>query len=115
MAITDDFRVIIVYYDESTGRLKLRYSDGPVDASSPTAAVTWIDSSIEFPEYVGNYVSMTLDSNDGIHISAYDGAEADLSYMFIPSYDSTTLNHVTVDSSFSVGLWTQIQVVGRRR
>ncbi|MFO7780870.1 MAG: hypothetical protein R6W94_04525, partial [Spirochaetia bacterium] len=111
MAVTDDFRVIIVYYDESAGRLKLRYSDGPVDGSSPTGAVTWIDSPITFPEYVGNYVSMTLDSNDGIHLSAYDGAEADLSYMFIDAYDSTTLNHVTVDSSFSVGLWTRIEVL----
>ncbi len=109
-AVTSDYRVIVIYYDETAGRLKLRYTDAAVDASTPLAAVTWTDSAITFPNYIGNYVSMTLDSVNGIHIAAYDAGNSDLAYMYISAYDSSTLNKVTVDAAFAVGNWTKIKV-----
>lgn len=109
-AVSSDYRVIIVYYDETDGRLKMRYSTSIVDASTPTAAVAWTNSAIVFPEYVGNYVSITLDSLNGIHISAYDTSDSDLSYMYVNAYNSATLKKVTVDAAFSVGNWTKIKV-----
>lgn len=109
-AVTSDFRVVIVYFDEADGRLKLRYSTGPVDGSAPTAAVAWTSSTVVFPEYVGNYVSLALDGANGIHIAAYDASDADLAYFYLPTFNSTDLYHATVDAAFAVGSWTQIKV-----
>lgn len=108
--VTSDNRVVIVYFDETAGQLKLRYSNAAVDGSSPTAAVAWTTSSVTFPDYIGNYVSMTLDSANGIHIAAFDSSDSDLTYMYLPTYNSTNLSVVTVDAAFSVGNWTQIKV-----
>lgn len=109
-AVTSDSRVVVVYYDQTVGRLQMRYSNAPVDGSAPTAGVTWVDSSITFPEYVGTDVSIAVDSNDGIHISSYDSGNSDLNYMYIDAYDSPTLYEVTVDAAFSVGTWSQIKI-----
>jgi len=109
-AVTSTNRVIIVYYDEAESRLKLIYSNTSVDGSSPTTDPGWTTSTINFPSYVGNYVSITLDSSDGIHIAAFDASESDLVYMYIPAYNSPDLYKVTVDQAFSVGYWTQIKV-----
>lgn len=108
--VTSDNRVVIVYFDETAGQLKLRYSNAAVDGSSPTAAVAWTTSSVTFPDYVGNYVSMQIDSDGGIHIAALDTADSDLSYMYLAAYNSTTLKHVTVDAANSVGNWTQLKI-----
>jgi hypothetical protein len=108
--VTSAGRIVIVYYDESAGCLKMRYSTNTVDCSDPTAAINFTDSSITFPAYVGNYVSMTLDSSGGIHIAALDSSDSDLMYMYIPSYNSTSLTKVKVDAAFSVGNWTQIKI-----
>lgn len=107
---TNGYRVVIVYYDNVDGRLKMRYSTNLLTAASPTATVAWTDSAIVFPEYVGNYVSMQIDSNGGIHIAALDTADSDLSYMYLTAYNSTTLKHVTVDAANSVGNWTQLKI-----
>lgn len=108
--VTSDNRVVIVYFDEIAGQLKLRYSNAGVDGSSPTTNPGWTTSSVTFPDYIGNYVSMTLDSANGIHIAAFDSSDSDLSYMYLPAYNSTNLSVVTVDAAFSVGNWTQIKV-----
>lgn len=116
MAVTSDNHVIIIYYDENNSRLKMKYSTNPVTGSNPTAAVAWTDSSVVFPEYVGNYVSMALDSKDGIHISAFDAGDSDLSYIYVPSYNAANNEKevYTVDQAGAVGNWTQIKVDTRQ-
>lgn len=109
--VTSDNRVVIVYYDENDGRLKMSYSSGAVDGSAPTTAISWVNSSVAFPDYVGNYVSMDIDSSNGLHISAYYAADGDLVYLYLPAYNSTSLEQVTVDAAFSVGYWTKIKVL----
>ena len=110
MAVTSDNHVVIVYYDEDESKLKLIYSTNAVDCSSPTANVAWTTSSVSFPSYAGTYVSMTVDSSDGIHIAAFDASDADLKYFYLPSYDSTDLTSLTVDAAGSVGHWTGIAI-----
>jgi hypothetical protein len=106
------YRVVVVYYSESNGRLYLRYSNNLLDCANPTDPVAWTTSLVEFPAYVGNYVSMKIDSLGGIHISALDTSDSDLAYFYLPAYNSPSaaLKHVTVDASFSVGNWTQIKL-----
>jgi hypothetical protein len=106
------YRVVMVYYNESDGRLYLRYSNNLLDCAKPTDPVAWTTSPVVFPAYVGNYVSMKIDSLGGIHISALDTSDSDLAYFYLPAYNSSSaaLKHVTVDASFSVGNWTQIKL-----
>lgn len=110
MGVTNDYRVIIVSYNEELSRLEMYYSEDPVLCNAPTASISWTKSSIVFPDYVGNYVSMALDDNNGIHISAFDAGDSDMVYMYIPSYNSTDMTLSRVDQAFSVGNWTQIKV-----
>ena len=110
MAVTSDNHVVIVYYDEDESKLKLIYSTNAVDGSSPTTTVAWTASSVEFPSYAGTYVSMAIDSSNGIHIAAFDASDADLKYFYLPSYSSTSLTNTTVDAAGSVGHWTGIAI-----
>ena len=110
--VTSDNHVVLVYFDEAAGRLKLKYSNAPVDGSNPTGTVSWTSSGVTFPEYTGTYVSMDIDSHNGIHIAAFDSNDGDLKYFYLPSYGSSNsdLKSMTVDAAFSVGQWTQIKV-----
>lgn len=110
MKVTSDYHIILVYYDETSSSLKLRYSTNPVTGNSPTTAIAWTENTVTFPEYVGNYVSLDLDSDDGLHMSAFDATDGNLVYMYLPSYSSTSLTKVTVDQASSVGNWTQIKL-----
>ena len=110
IGVLSDGRVVVVYFDESVGKLKLRYSNAPVTGDDPTAVVAWTDSSAEFPNYVGQYVSMDIDSSNGIHIAAFDSSNGDLKYFYLDSYTSTELKTALVDAAFSVGQWTQVKV-----
>lgn len=110
MAVTSDNHVIIVWYSNADSKLKMKYSTNAVTGTNPTDAVAWTESTVNFPQYVGNYVSMALDSSDRIHIAAFDANDSDLKYMYLPSYSSTSLSTMTVDQSGSVGNWTQVKV-----
>ena len=112
LGVTSDNRVVLVYFDEAEGRLKLKYSAAIVDGSNPTGIVSWTSSGVTFPEYTGTYVSMDIDSHNGIHIAAFDSNDGDLKYFYLPSYGSSNsdLKSMTVDAAFSVGQWTQIKV-----
>lgn len=109
MGVTDSNYVVIAYYDETTSKIVLKYSDSAVTGSNPTNEITWNTSSISFPSYVGQYLSMTVDG-DSVHIAAFDAYDSNLVYMYIPSYNGTEIQKVTVDQSSSVGQWTQIKV-----
>ncbi|MBB5219108.1 hypothetical protein DYE49_11250 [Treponema rectale] len=110
LGITSDNIAVIVYYDVNDARLKLRYSKEAVDGNTVRYAGGWNDAAVEFPEYVGTDVSMTIDSNDGIHIAAFDAGDSDLVYMYLPSCGSNSLKTVRVDQYGSVGNWTCIRV-----
>ena len=102
---------VVSIYDEDAGLLKMRYSSAAVTGDNPTTNVAWTNSTVVFPEDVGNYVSMVIDSDDGIHMAAFD-SDADLVYMYMLSYSSGQESLVTIraDQAFSVGNWTKIKV-----
>ena len=108
--VTSDNHVVVVYYDEFAGKLKLKYSTNTVIGINSNNDVPFTESSIDFPDYVGNYVSMAIDENNGIHISAFDAGDSDLAYFYIPRYNGSEMKHVTVDQASAVGNWTQIKL-----
>ena len=110
MKVTSDYHIILIWYSEEDSCLKMRYSTNPITGDTPTTEIGWSESTVKFPNYVGNYVSLDLDSQNGLHISAFDAGDSNLVYMYLPSYSSTDLTAVTVDQASSVGNWTQIKV-----
>lgn len=108
--VTSDNHVVVVYYDEFAGKLKLKYSNSAVIGINSNNDVPFTEASIDFPDYVGNYVSMAIDENNGIHISAFDAGDSDLAYFYIPRYNGSEMKHVTVDQASAVGNWTQIKL-----
>jgi hypothetical protein len=110
MAVSSKNTVVFAYYDETDGRLKLRYSKTPVTGANPTAAISWSDSPVALPDYVGMYVSLVMDGNDGLHIAAFDAVDSDLKYIYIPDYAAAAYTAVTVDQYGAVGNWTQIKL-----
>ena len=112
LAVTSNNIVVIVYYDMNDSCLKLKYSNGAIDGSNTNPAITWNNAAVTFPSYVGTDVSLAIDSNNGIHIAAFDANDADLVYMYMPSYNSSTLKVCRVDQASSVGNWTRIALKG---
>lgn len=122
MGRTDAGVVVIAYYDESTGRLNLTYSDNgagtptAVDGSDPDGGVTFATPFAVPDTFIGSYVSMHVQTDgnagtpDPIHIAAHDSAGADLAYIRFSSITDTTPSVVTVDANLSVGIWTDINV-----
>ena len=109
-AVTIDNRVIIIYYDETASRLKLRYSATELKGETPAADIAWVDSSILFPVNVGMYVSMISDAN-ALHISANDSNSGDLMYIIVPDYTKTDFRAVAVDKYGTTGNWTDIKLL----
>lgn len=109
MGVTSDNYVIMLWYNANTGKLQMAKSKRVVDGANAIKGITWVEQQINFPLYVGHYVSMEIDSSDNIHIAAFDENAADLTYMYL-SKNSTELKYVTVDQAFNVGKWTQVKV-----
>jgi hypothetical protein len=112
MAVTNDKRVIVAYYDEALGKLRLKYSTNSGIDGWTTSGITFTENSaVALPSYVGMYVSMTLDPGNGIHIAALDATDGDLKYIYLPAYNSASCAVVTVDQYGAVGNWTDIKLL----
>lgn len=102
-------RAVYVYYDFSQGRLRLMYSS-VLDGNPETAVTFEENTSITLPDYFGQYVSMTTDTEGGIHIAGFDSNGSDLKYVYLTSYDADDYTEMTVDAAGSVGNWTSIKI-----
>jgi hypothetical protein len=114
MGVTSGNIVIIAYYDESLGKLQIKYSAAAVTGDKPNAVITWNDfgGNSMLPEYTGAYVSMAIDSANGIHLAVFDAVDSDLKYIYIPAITQANYYAVTVDQYGSLGNWTQIRLNG---
>ena len=124
MGLTDDGVIVIVYYNEATGRLNLVYSattsggsvPQPLDGANPSTAVNFSAPTVLPDLFVGSYVSVAIESDgsgatsDPIHVAAHDSSGADLAYIRFDDYTDTNPDVVTVDANLSVGIWTDIAV-----
>ncbi|MCL2479903.1 MAG: hypothetical protein FWF22_10395, partial [Treponema sp.] len=96
--VTPDNRVVFAYFDESSGKLKLGYSNNVIDGNSPEAAQPFtMNTAINdlLPDNFGMYVSMVVDGN-AVHIAAMDSSDGDLRYLYIPNYSGTDFTSVIV-------------------
>ncbi len=108
--VTSDNHVVFVYYDFAQGRLRLMYSNATVNGNPETAVSFTENTLITLPDYVGQYVSMAIDSSNGIHIAAFDQNDSDLKYMYLTAYNADSYTEMIVDAAGSVGNWTNIKI-----
>lgn len=113
-SVTDPtHRVAIAYFNEANSSLVLRWVENPVDAQGRlnAAAADWQELIVE-PEgsFAGTHVSITHDGTD-LYLAYYDSASADLKMSRISGDDWDTIETVVVDAHFSVGTWTNIQII----
>ena len=96
--------VVIVWYDGSDLMYTYRY--GPkddTDCSSNGVNDKWAKPQTIF-EGFGQYCTIKVDAQKGIHIAAYDRGGADLYYCYMPGYDKyANRKSALVDSYSQVG------------
>ncbi len=107
LGVTSDGHAVIVYYDKN-GNLRLVHSDEPVDGA--ITGTTFSATAVQFTPYIGQYVSMAIDSSNHIHIAAFDANKSTLRYIYLDSYSDIKPDEYIVDASTSVGKWTQIKI-----
>ncbi len=115
-----DGTAVLAWYDELNGQLAFSYNSSINSGYSTLDAGTtewqsnaWYvtDSSIR----AGWYVSMAVDTDDGVHLAYYSPSGADLYYSYIkePKSDKLATRTVMVDSYQQVGTYCTIDV-GRK-
>ena len=75
--------------------------------ASSGLSTTWVTETVDSDGDVGEYTSIALDSSDNVHISYFDGSNADLKYATNKSGSWVT---ETVDSYGGVGTYTSIAI-----
>lgn len=124
LGVTSDNVVVIVWYDGTA--LKLSYNDNPLptkedgtlDLPTGTSRGNWSNAET-ISSGASKYCQLVVDGADNIHVAAYDNANGDLKYIYIPK--ATSGKHVPnvndkkeciVDSYLSVGQELTIDVAG---
>jgi len=105
---------IVLYYDSTAGLLKMVKAS----TSSPSAIGNWTRYSVSSTKYLGQYVSMKIDSAGTIHAAAYQNSTGKLVYIKgVTTTDTTTypsgyiFTETDVDTG-GVGFWADITVKG---
>ncbi|MGB0787568.1 MAG: putative Ig domain-containing protein, partial [Candidatus Poseidoniaceae archaeon] len=107
IAIDSNDVVHISYLDSTNGDLKYTTC-----SSGCTTASNWDVVSVDTTVIVGYYSSISIDSNDGVHISYYDFTNEDLKYATCSSSctSASNWNKVSVDTTGDVGYYTSIAI-----
>lgn len=97
---SDPGRAVIVWYDEGNRSLKMA-SVSLSEIKSGINDNAWTATTISTKG--GQYVQMAIDSKYGIHLAYMSNSGADLYYAYIPSYNSSSITEILVDSKNDVG------------
>ena len=100
MQSSDAGRAVIVWYDEGNRALKMT-SVSLSEILSGINGKSWSATTISTKG--GQYVQMSIDAEDGIHLAYMSNSGADLYYAYMPSYDSSNITEILVDSKNDVG------------
>lgn len=112
-----DGTAVLAWYDEHAGRLAFSYNESIRngyatldEGTSEWQNNSWYVSSDNIR--AGWYVSMAVDSANGVHLAYYSPSGADLYYSYIknPKFDKVATNTVLVDSYQQVGTYCTIDV-----
>lgn len=97
---SDAGRAVVVWYDEGNRTLKMA-SVSLSEILSGINGKSWAAKTIS--KKGGQYIQMAIDSEDGIHLAYMSNSGADLYYAYMPSYESSSITEILVDSKNDVG------------
>ena len=106
-ATPDGKAVVMVWYDGTN--LLYSYTDNPLESASNQKRgfvvqnnASWKSAQTLYSDG-GEYCKVAVGSDGSVHVAAYDSANANLIYVYLPSYDSTSKTVSVVDSYLDVG------------
>lgn len=112
LGVTSDNTVVIAWFDgtklhyayTTTPLAKATTNTKPIRVNTNNNGTGWEDLSANFAEYtnIGQDCKIAVDSDNHIHIAAYDVAKENLVYFYLESYNSTPIKSV-VDAYGTVG------------
>ena len=117
---TSEDVVVLVWYDAEAKKLMYTYKKNPCndnDAGNSDSNYgsnytdgTW-STPIEIFDGAGEYCKIKVDSNNGIHIAAYDTVNADVVYAYLSDYEQRSVTgSCTVDSTDILGTYITLDV-----
>lgn len=117
---TSEDVVVLVWYDAEVKKLMYTYKKNPCndnDAGNSDSNYganytdgTWA-TPIEIFDGAGEYCKIKVDSNNGIHIAAYDTVNADVVYAYLSDYEQRSVTgSCTVDSTDILGTYITLDV-----
>lgn len=96
---------IVVWYSESDQGLYYTYNTTPSNQNG------WTDAVLIDDDFVGWYVDLVVDGENGVHIAYYDASNGDLKYAYVQDYTKPAdVKTMTVDSYLSSGTNISISV-----
>ncbi len=111
---TDDV-VVLTWYDSTSNKLMYTYNTSPITYSARgTARYSYSSDSSAYNGWatpvevfsssnIGEYCKIAVDKDGGVHIAAYDSANANVMYAHASSYNASSFDQYTVDSYGIIG------------
>lgn len=102
IATTKDGSVVMVWYDSQNSNLMYSYNTNPTAGTTGKNKSNWATAQTLLTG-AGEYCQIVVDSDDHIHIAAYDSIRGDLKYVYLSDYMGTNKRTCTVDSYLDLG------------
>ena len=102
IATTKEGYVVMVWYDSQNSNLMYSYNTNPTAGTTGKNKTNWANASTLLTG-AGEYCQIVVDSDDRIHIAAYDSIRGDLKYVYLSDYTGTNRRTCTVDSYLDLG------------
>ena len=110
LGVTSDNVLVAIWFGNN--KLNISYTTNPLDGTTGTNQGSWVKVDTPLLTGAGQYCQLIIDSDDNIHVAAYNKAKGDLKYIYIPHKEDDDGKHVpdlnniktcTVDSYLMVG------------
>ena len=105
IAVTGNNQVVMVWFDGT--KLNYAYNENPLEAHDDMKkSPSWTKVSLggeNATKNMGLYCQVAVDSDNHIHIAAFDNVAGALKYIYVPSYNGENAEIYTVDSYLTVG------------
>ena len=113
IGVTSTNKVVMVWYNGKD--LLYSYNSNPTELHTGVNREGWTETPITLLSNAGKYCQLVVDSDDNVHVAAWDSSKGDLKYVYIPNdklenLKTSDILTCTVDSYGTVGKELTIDV-----
>ena len=103
IGMTSDNYVVMVWYDSKNNNLMYSYTKAPDNTDNKITGVnrTGWETPTVLIEGAGKYCNLVVDSDNNIHVAAFDSANGDLKYVFIDDFKYTVTTSESGDRTIA--------------